>query len=246
MPPYAGRGVVGGRSRSLRGARRSSRASSTLALPPYAGRGVVGGHICRPYVNITGYIMCPSLYGRLGAHNIGSYVKYGQERGISVGVFCLPWDFIYLCAGAVVGGRRAPRVPLWARVPARLAPARRGQKVTRICVCVPSLCVGVGAGAGGVRPWAEPKGRSPPAPARRGCWWPWGCWWLSSLLPPAFRPPLPLSRAVGGGAGCWWSRGPMCARALLSAGGALLAFRCGRLFPAASRPRLGSNKYVPV
>ena len=34
----------------------------------------------------------------------------------------------------------------------------------------------------------------------------------------------------------------ICARALLSAGGALLAFRCGRLFPPASRPRLGSKK----
>ena len=84
-----------------------------------------------------------------------------------------------------------------------------------------------------------PKARGAPAPARRGCWWSWGCWWLSSLLPPAFRPPLPLSRAVGGGAGCWWSRGLISARALLSAGGALLAFRCGRLFPPVSRPRLG-------
>ena len=31
----------------------------------------------------------------------------------------------------------------------------------------------------------------------------------------------------------------ICARALLSAGGALLAFRCGRVFPPVSRPRLG-------
>lgn len=38
----------------------------------------------------------------------------------------------------------------------------------------------------------------------------------------------------------------ICARALLSAGGALLAFRCGRVFPPASRPRLGSTKFVPV
>ena len=190
--------------------------------------------------------MCPSLYGGLGAHNIGSYVKYGQERGISVGVFCLPWDFFDLCAGAVVGGRGAPRVPLWAPVSARLAPAPRVEKVTKFCVCARPPWKGVGAGAGGVRPWAGPKGRSSPAPARRGCWWSRGCWWLSSLLPPAFRPPLPLSRAVGGGAGCWWSRGPIYARVLLSAGGALLAFRCGRVFPPASRPRLGSPRFVTV
>lgn len=38
------------------------------------------------------------------------------------------------------------------------------------------------------------------------------------------------------------AKGIYCARALLSAAGALLAFRCGRLFPAASGARFGSPK----
>ena len=141
--------------------------------------------------------MCPSFYGGLGAHNIGSYVKYGQERGISVGVFCLPWDFFDLCAGAVVGGRRAPRVPLWALVSARLAPAPRVEKVTSFCVCVPSLCVGGGAGAGAPRAWAlSPAHGSAAQSPRRPRPRPSGLLVVAGLLvvvippPPGFPPPV--------------------------------------------------------
>ena len=85
-----------------------------------------------------------------------------------------------LCSGAVVGGRRAPRVPLRALVSARLAPAPRGKKVCRICVCRPmnkkytshlykkrwnSLpCLWVGRGRGAFARVRGPKGARPPPP----------------------------------------------------------------------------------
>ena len=177
-----GHGVVGGLSGSWEGCPLTA---GWDLWPSGVGGGVLWG------------------WGRHGAALIGwGWGRGEEEKGWGAGLFVTAgcwwllsglrlWFFaclgtFLLCAGAVVGGRRAPRVPLRALNSARLAPAPRGKKVSRFCVCRPinkkytrhrkkgieqsSPFVGW-AGAGGVSPCAGPKGRPPPAPARRGCWW---------------------------------------------------------------------------
>lgn len=190
-------------------------------------------------------------WGRHGAALIGWGWGLGEEeKSWGAGLFvtagcwwCLSglrlWFFaclgtFLLCAGAVVGGRRAPRVPLWALVSARLAPARRGQKVCRICVCRPmkknTQAISIkkdrtafpvcGLGGGG--------GRSAVGGAQR---------------PLAPRPRPSGLLVVAGSLAC---RGLsfVGARGLLSVGGALLAFRCGRINPPAAPPCVGVERFV--
>ena len=144
----------------------------------------------------------------------------GRKEEFLSGSFACRGTFL-ICARALLSAGGALLAFRCGRVFPPVSRPRVEVKKLPVFVCVPSLSKkGVGRGRG-----RRGRGHCPPRMA----------------LPPKARgAPAPARR------GCWWSRGLICARALLSAGGALLAFRCGRVFTPVSRPRLGSTKYVPV